>query len=80
MDYWIILPVALSVAFVVSAIDYWVYIVFWRGLIGLTVAVGLLWWFGLTGPSLVAFALAATFSALAVIEMIDRASKVAIRR
>lgn len=75
MDYWIILPVALAVGFLVSAMDYWVYIVFWRGIIGLAAAGGLLYWSGETGPGLVITALASTFAALATIEIIDRVTK-----
>lgn len=78
MDYWIILPAAMAVAFVVSALDYWVYIVFWRGLIGLAVAGGLLYWAGLTGQPLVMFSMAATFAALAGIEIVERITKVAV--
>lgn len=78
MDYWIIAPAALAVAFVVSAIDFWVYIVFWRGLIGLAVAGGLLAWLGLSGPWLLMASLASGFVALALIEAIERMTKVAL--
>lgn len=75
MDYWTVIPVALAVGFFVSAMDYWVYIVFWRGIIGLGAAVGLFYWQGTTGVNLVIASTAATFTALAVIEIVDRITK-----
>lgn len=78
MDYWIIIPVALAVAFVISALDYWVYIVFWRGMIALALAASLYLWLGVPNPYLFIGATASTFVALASIEIIERVTKVAV--
>lgn len=78
MDYWIIFPVALAVAFVVSAVDFWVYIVFWRSILGLAAAGLLLFWLGASGAGLAVSALASAFAAVAVIEVIERVTKIAL--
>lgn len=65
------LQAALAAAFVISAIDYFRYLPFWRGLIALLVAVAALVALGESGWTLPVLGAAAAFLAMSFIGVVD---------
>lgn len=80
MDYMIIVPLSLATAFAVSALDYWRYIRFFRGVLGWLFCGAMLWALGWSGAPLVVASMASAFTALAIIDLVARSSYVTVAR
>ena len=61
----------LAAAFVVSAVDFWRFIPFWRGIIGLLVAAGASLALGTAEETAIIYGAAGAFLALSVISLIE---------